>query len=144
MSYSLFLDDLRNPPWWIGHDPIIARDNSELVLAIQLYGVPGAISFDHDLGKFDGGALKPNALQGMKWLIDYHLDGHIDLNQVGLVFIHSANPAGVENLVSMWDSFSAQCLTSGVKAVRRPIEQKNTRAAQNGGGNLLRAKARGR
>ena len=119
MSYSLFLDDLRDPPWWLGYEPIIARDVSEFKLAINLYGVPSVISFDHDLGKFESGEIKPNALQALKWLIEQHLDGVYDLSEVHQVFVHSSNPAGVENIVSLWDSFASN-IDSEVRAQRRP------------------------
>jgi len=118
MSYTLFLDDLRDPPWWLGHEPVIARDVAEFKLAIFMYGVPSIISFDHDLGKFESGEIKPTAMVGLQWLIDEHLDGRRNLNEVQQVFVHSSNPAGVLNIMGLWDSFAAH-IGSNVRAVRR-------------------------
>ena len=118
MSYTLFLDDLRNPPWWLGYDPIIARDVAELKLTIHMYGVPSIISFDHDLGKFESGEIKSSAMVGLQWLIDEHLDSRLNLSEVHQVFVHSSNPAGALNIMGLWDSFAAH-IDSDVRAVRR-------------------------
>jgi len=122
MSYVLFLDDEREPPWWLGYQPEVCRDVAEMKGTIIVLGLPSIISFDHDLGKFPSGDMKPNGLQGMKWLIEQHLDGMYDLNTFEQVYVHSANPAGVENLVSLWDSFAASVLQSEVKAKRRQAD----------------------
>lgn len=45
----LFLDDMRNPPVYLrGHFDVV-RDFDEFTEHIESYGVPGLISFDHDL-----------------------------------------------------------------------------------------------
>lgn len=128
MSYVLFLDDVRDPPYWLGYEPIIARDLPELQLAFHIYGVPGIISFDHDLGKFQSGHLKPSGIDALHWLIERHLDGQHDLGQIDQVFVHSSNPPGAQNIKSLWDSFSSTILKNGVRANWRQADA--GRAAQ--------------
>jgi len=114
MSYTLFLDDIRDPPWQLGHDVLIARNNRQFMRAFIDFGVPEVISFDHDLGEDDA-----SAMYSLHWIIDRHLDGDCDLSSVKQVFVHSANPAGALNLQSLWDSF-ASSMGFETRAVLRP------------------------
>lgn len=47
MNYRLFIDDERFPvtPNWF-----IARNSFQAIMALELYGIPQEIAFDHDLG----------------------------------------------------------------------------------------------
>ena len=50
MNYRLFIDDERFPvtPNWF-----IARNSFQAIMALELYGIPQEIAFDHDLGGQD-------------------------------------------------------------------------------------------
>lgn len=115
MSYTLFLDDIRDPTWELGHDILIARNCSEAENHVIDFGLPLVISFDHDLGKN-----QPVAMAFMRWLIEGDLDGIFDLNEVKTVIIHSANPVGAANLKGLWDGYSLNELQSNVIAELRP------------------------
>ena len=41
----------------------------------------------------------------LHWLIEQHLDGHLDCTKIVTVGVHSANPVGRENLLGLWVSF---------------------------------------
>lgn len=96
MTWKLFLDDLRAPPdgTWV-----VCRSVAAAKLYISEHGVPLELSLDHDLGN---GVDAPVLLH---WLIDEHLDGHLDCTKIVTVGVHSANPVGRENLLGLWVSF---------------------------------------
>jgi len=59
MGYNLFLDDYRTPSdafsytkdeIYINEMWIIVRNYDQFIMAINNYGIPHIISFDHDLG----------------------------------------------------------------------------------------------
>lgn len=95
------------PPFKVGDD--VSRILNE-------FGCPAVISFDHDLGQFADGRIKPNAMSALHELIDRHLFNDLDLNNVRRVIVHTQNPSGMRNLQGLWDGFSADELQSGVKA----------------------------
>ena len=106
----LFLDDLRNPydcivymqrrgfdskiytlPWEI------VRSYTEFTDWIQQNGVPGIISFDHDLGETD-----KSGFDCAKYLLNYCIDNKV---KVPVYLIHSSNPVGAENIKSLLEGY---------------------------------------
>ena len=92
---KLFLDDLRDPPddTWT-----IARSFSEAVALIEEHGIPGTISFDHDLGDDKTG------LDFAHYLIDLDLEKHLLLDNFTYQ-VHSANPVGRDNIVGLMERY---------------------------------------
>lgn len=117
-SWRLFLDDEREPTWDLGADVLIARDCAEAILLVEQFGLPELISFDHDLGSSPEG-VKPPAMKFLHWLIDGHLDGRFDLQQLKRIIVHSRNPEGAKNIAGLWNSF-ASSIGSPVRAVLLP------------------------
>lgn len=113
--YTLFIDDERNPTPGL-NDVRWAKDCEDVSLILNEYGCPAVISFDHDLGQFADGTIKPNAMSALHDLIGRHLDGDLDLNDVRRVIVHTQNPSGMRNLRGLWDGFSSAELDSGVRA----------------------------
>lgn len=121
MSYSLFLDDFRYPEdafdythqtVYIDEDWVIVRNYDEFVNAIKEKGIPEVISFDHDLadehyGMQDhpeyGLMTEKSGYHCAKWLIDYCLDNKLDIPK--FIFIHSMNPAGAQNIASLFNTY---------------------------------------
>lgn len=95
---KLFLDDLRFPPdgsWQV------ARSFESAIWLIQNVGHPCVeISFDHDLG--DG---VPTGYDFAKQLIEMDIDGIFELSLVKRLHVHSANPVGAMNIVSILRSY---------------------------------------
>jgi hypothetical protein len=124
MSYRLFLDDVRTiamvPQLPQNADWTIVRNYDDFVKVITARGLPSFISFDHDLAdvhyasfeKFMKGAASYKELYEnckektgyhcAKWLIDYCLDND---KKLPLYFVHSANPAGRDNINGILNSF---------------------------------------
>lgn len=103
MTYTLFLDDLRDPAitypdadvsCWI-----VCRNYEEAVASVIVNGAPSMILFDHDLG--DG----PTGLDFAKWLIDQHLDGNHAIPAGFDYYVHSMNPIGAENIRQLLKNF---------------------------------------
>jgi hypothetical protein len=115
MTYTLFLDDIRDPTWDLGQDVYVVRTVSDAVTAVAALGVPVVISFDHDLGKRE-----PTAMEFMWFLVESHLDKTLDLNAVKRIIIHSANPVGAANLAGLWNGFARHELQTGVVAEIKP------------------------
>lgn len=122
MSYHLFLDDERKPndvTWKIlPRDKVwvIVRNYQQFVDYINEFGVPGFVTFDHDLAdehysvmleensyEHDDGDLKKTFNYGTektgydcaKWLVD-----HCHLNDVPFpeYEVHSMNPVGAQRI----------------------------------------------
>ena len=125
MKNLLWLDDLRNPfldlenkvpggnhKWNINW----VRDHFEFTAWIRLYGLPDAMSFDHDLapdhytpayfwGNYDESEkyqkwaskdyAEPTGEDCAKWFVS-HLDAFA--GELPEIFIHSANPVGVDRI----------------------------------------------
>ena len=47
MNYCLFIDDERFP---VTPDWFVARNSYQAIKALELYGLPQEVAFDHDLG----------------------------------------------------------------------------------------------
>lgn len=118
MSYILFLDDERFPTADL-EGAVIVRSVDDFIATVRLHGAPHTLSFDHDLGEFDGKPV-PSGMDALHWLIDEHLDGRLDLAQVQTFLVHSANTNGNDNITSLWNSF-AKHIGSDVEAVQRPV-----------------------
>lgn len=93
---KLFLDDLRDP---LGPDWDVVRSVEEFKQYILQHGMPETISFDHDLGEN-----KETGLQAARWLANSVVAGQIKLPDRFHIIIHSANPIGAENIMSVWQS----------------------------------------
>jgi hypothetical protein len=122
MGYNLFLDDYRTPSdafsytkdeIYINEMWIIVRNYDQFIMAINNYGIPHIISFDHDLGadhynhqqgeiQYDQFAEK-TGYHCAKWLIDYCINNNKDVPQV--VLIHSMNFNGSRNIESLFRTY---------------------------------------
>lgn len=96
MTYTLFLDDVRDPSWAYPHEDtgewIVCRSFDEAVAVCQDLGCPSGVSFDHDLG--DG---TPTGYDFAHWLISKDIDAPFFPD--GFRYqTHSANPVGAENI----------------------------------------------
>ena len=119
--YKVYLDDVRTP---IENDWEIARNYDQFVEIIQRLGLNNieVISLDHDL---DDSAIaeyyanaKPNNMlnydnilekTGMdccKFLVEESMNTNIYLPQV---YIHSSNPPGRENMMSLINNYLKSC-----------------------------------
>jgi hypothetical protein len=125
MENLLWLDDLRNP--YLDEEKRLPKTKSnwninwvlnyeQFVKWIELFGLPDAISFDHDLAeehytpeyfwndyeeskKFQDWKSKTyqekTGMDCAKWLVHYCLNNNKGLPKI---FIHSANPVGADNI----------------------------------------------
>lgn len=95
MNYRLFIDDERflvTPDWFI------ARNSFQAIKALELYGMPKEIAFDHDLGSQDTAIVFINHLENE--MIDHGLKF-----PKGFIYtVHSQNPIGAANIISKMDS----------------------------------------
>ena len=97
-NYKLYLDDERNPktpgPW------VVVRSYDEFISMIEKNGVPGEISFDHDLGAGEG----KDGIDCVKWMVN---ERQFDMRNL-IINVHSANTVGKENiegLIKSWNQF---------------------------------------
>lgn len=109
---KIYLDDVREPSHTYSNSKewTVVRTFTEFCLVVA-QNDPTAISFDHDLGEHT-----PTGMDCAKWLVDYALDGYIDLTRVELL-VHSANPPGAANIRSL--------LSSYVSHVRNTVREKS-------------------
>ena len=101
MTYTLFLDDIRFPAdvrydYGPYKDLIICRSYHDAVWAVEQYGLPKFIAFDHDLGEIPGSG--HHGMGFAKWFCDYVMDNDLDLPDNFGYNVHSANPVGAENI----------------------------------------------
>jgi hypothetical protein len=94
MTWNLYLDDLRIPP--ADRDWIICRSTDEALSTIAEQGLPAFISFDHDLGGDD------TSMVFLRRLVNELWDGGTPPPSYQ---VHSANPVGVQNIVSFMESW---------------------------------------
>jgi hypothetical protein len=116
-NYKIFLDDVRNPYCIFkltiieifekNEDWVIVRDYYQFINAINKFGLPSYISFDHDLsfdhylgenqkGDIDYASLKEKTgYHCAKWLVKYCLENDFTIPDY---YVHSANPVGKENI----------------------------------------------
>lgn len=99
--WFLFLDDLRNP-MDAGYKNstadrfLIARSTREAIEYVREYGMPKAMSLDHDLGGSD------TAMVFLRWLANDWWDGAMIPPEY---HIHSANPVGRLNIAAFMSSW---------------------------------------
>ena len=101
MTYTMFIDDLRNPPT-SGDWDVVARSYDAVFECIARRGCPKTISFDHDLG--------PDAPSGydiVKRLVEMDLDGELQLPDGFKFHVHSMNPVGAENIGALLSNYMA-------------------------------------
>lgn len=107
--YSLFIDDERFPPRNDGRKWVIARDYEEVMMCLRRNGMPGYISFDHDLGTTD----KHTGYDIAKALVELDMSAD-DVNTTEETFpfpedfefyVHSQNPVGKENIESYLNNY---------------------------------------
>nr|DAJ25849.1 MAG TPA: hypothetical protein [Caudoviricetes sp.] len=94
MTYRLFIDDERFPmtPDWF-----VARNSYQAIKALELYGVPREIAFDHDLGGQD------TAINFINHLENKLIDNDLKLPKGFKYTVHSQNPIGAMNIASKMD-----------------------------------------
>lgn len=87
--YRLFIDDDRFPqtPDWF-----VARNSYQAIRALEDYGMPIEIAFDHDLGGQD------TAMTFLKILCAKLEDGKVAFPTGFRYSVHSMNPIGAENI----------------------------------------------
>lgn len=98
MSYSMYLDDLRTPQ---KKYDVVVRSYEEAVKYVLDHGAPSYISFDHDLGVDNDGAVAKNGYDFARWLVESSLDGALTLCEDFSFWVHSANPVGKRNIESI-------------------------------------------
>lgn len=114
MTYHLFIDDERYPAD-TGQDWVIVRSLNEMRDVVSRRGMPGFISFDHDLGDN-----VPTGFDIAKALVAADLDAQGDYpaspEARGLsgalpadfaYTIHSQNPIGAANISGLLDPYLA-------------------------------------
>jgi len=94
----IFLDDLRDPYYvnWTWDECIVIRNFLDFKKYIERNGCPDIISFDHDLGKFEGQDEK-TGYDCAKLLVDMDLNNLINITNLSFQ-VHSANPVGKQNI----------------------------------------------
>ena len=126
----LWLDDLRNPylNWeerldneYLDYNIIWVRKYEEFIDAIERFGIPEVISFDHDLEKehytpekyWDDYELSKlyqdinetgkSGYNCMQWLIKWVFENEV--GKLPTVLVHSANPVGANRISDLWEKF---------------------------------------
>lgn len=105
---KLWLDDIRLAP---SMEWKRVMTYAEFVEAIEIFGLPEIVSFDHDLGDWTIVAQRPvlpdyeekTGYDCAKWLINYCLCRDIDLPEWR---VHSANPVGAENIRALLENYT--------------------------------------
>lgn len=98
MTWSLFLDDIRDPSYvGDGCDYFLARTFDQAIKLCEEKGMPSHISFDHDLGDFVNG-VELTGYDFAKWLVEQDLDGLRPLPEDFTWYVHSSNPVGKKNI----------------------------------------------
>lgn len=96
---KLFLDDIRVPK---DEYDYVARSYSDAVHIVRtLKRIPNFISFDHDLGDTD----ELSGYDFAKWLVSVDLDGQYLFPSDFSFNVHSANPVGAENILSLLNNY---------------------------------------
>lgn len=101
MTYTMFIDDLRDPQV-PGDWDVVVRSCDAVFDCIAQRGCPTVISFDHDLG--------PDAPTGydiVKRLVEMDMNGELQLPDGFKFYVHSMNPVGSENIRTMMSNYIA-------------------------------------
>ncbi len=109
LVWKLWLDDLcRDPNSPERNTPegfLGAASTVEAIALVEENGLPGMISFDHDLGVAPDGS-DDNAMEFLKWLAYTYEASGPNLNVLLCNYkVHSANPVGKANIVSFMESW---------------------------------------
>lgn len=117
---KLFLDDVRKVSdiYSNTEEFHVVKNYKEFVEHIETFGLPSFISFDHDLAdehydigienyledkEIDYSEFKEyTGMECAKWLVEYCIDNKKTLPDF---FVHSANPAGKDNIQGLLDNF---------------------------------------
>ena len=102
MSYSMYLDDIREPK---NNFDVIVRSYENAVDYILKNGIPKYISFDHDLGLDENGNIAKSGHDLAKWLVEISLDGILKFPDDFDFNVHSANPIGKNNIESILNNY---------------------------------------
>lgn len=97
MTYTLFLDDDRNPT---DDNSIVVRSYSEACRYVVSHGAPRHVDFDHDLG------FGPTGYDFAKWLVARAIEGGGFPESYD---VHSQNPVGRRNIIALMNSYMAAC-----------------------------------
>lgn len=112
VAWKLFLDDIRHP-----NDDMswrLARNYNDAVWYIRHYGIPIAMSLDHDLGEHEYGLVsvnqrpKENGMDFVKWFCQYVMEGTIRRPKHFEFYVHSQNPVGKVNMMSYFSNFDKE------------------------------------
>lgn len=99
-NWKLFLDDERFP---MTDDWKIARNSTDAVMYVCIWGIPNEIAFDHDLGGED------TSIKFINWMTEQVLDGKLNIPEGFKYSIHSQNPIGAENIKHKMDAILMYC-----------------------------------
>jgi len=103
-NWKLYIDDIREPKT---EGFTVARTMEEAVDLIHKNGMPSYISFDHDLGIDENGALLPTGYDFAKWIVKADMDGSIIIPENFTFQVHSDNPPGKANIESLMENYLA-------------------------------------
>jgi hypothetical protein len=93
-AYKMFIDDERSPPTATEKSWVVVRDYNAFIEAIEKYGCPMFISFDHDLTDNS-----PTGYDIAHWLVEKDMDTKGNFLPKGFDFyVHSQNPIGAMNI----------------------------------------------
>lgn len=99
---KIYLDDIRIP---VEEFDFIVRSYEEAVEIVREYGVPSFISFDHDLGIDSNNNLLNSGFDFAKWIVESDLDNKFKIPQDFKFKVHSQNPVGKQNIISLLDGY---------------------------------------
>lgn len=99
MTYKLFIDDERFPPDVSYNEWVVTQSSNDAIWAVESYGLPQYISFDHDLGGED------TSIVFINWLINHMLDNKLSFPKDFEYYVHSQNPVGKKNIENLMDNF---------------------------------------
>jgi len=99
---KMYLDDVRTP---IEEFDFLVRSYDEALVVIQKHGIPDFISFDHDLGVDEDGTLLKTGYDLAKWIVHNDLNAAYKLPSNFSFKVHSQNPVGKENIISLLQSY---------------------------------------
>ena len=98
--YKMFLDDERfAEDYYDDGEFYTTRSVEDAIEVIEEISCPSFISFDHDLG------LGKTGMDFAKWLIEMDLDSPGFIPDNFTFNVHSANPVGRINIMSIMDNY---------------------------------------
>jgi hypothetical protein len=100
-KYKVFFDDLRTVEMVYGPgregEFEVVRNVDDFKVLLDERGIPGFISFDHDLGLDEEGNLAEDAYAAVKWMV---FEKEYDLRDMEFA-VHSANPLASDKITSL-------------------------------------------